>query len=776
VTKSNNIALNIKSKFIVRQILIFLFISCAFSFLIIKNFSDPLAGGSDIDIWEYMGFYLTKNLTFSPFPNLNLHNNQVFYPYGTSSVFQPWAFERDIFYAILSSLFGSGPWLKIYYILTLLITGLGTFALLIREYGLIRAMGTGYLVSYYNFYAIMEYPVHISKAVLHWTTLSFITDFLIVKRVVSGLHISLRLILLRVCLLLLSLGQDIGYIAGFALTSFTISIIFISIILCYRYFKGKSKVNQISTLTKIYRKELFARPLTSLLLIVTIIICSYIYIPLILQLFKEAYHFYLTENKNQNTGLWISPWRLLIPFFPGLNPAQPIFQKLFNDIPENIGAGSPGLFLLILAVMGIWQAHRQITIYVPLLTVFLLCLFYHPINFPTLHIFPWFTFHRKPVPSIYPVILSLFALGINFNKLRSHSRQVLSIFLVCLCCFEIYTAYSIKLYYKVYSVKELFSFNKSFYVYMNYVKEQPGEAVLDWPFCAVGGNGVGGEELCPYYHLNSGIYSLRRFHQKKVMGQYFGRLYPSQIKPYLQAGWDKLFFPGNLNIFKSTGQTRCFREEEWSFFKDFYKLNDFAGINLYVDLLPEKCLADFYKNFGNPVVETLVPAAGKVQFIPKSPDLRDQVNLALGASLKFERLLDLSESNLLTTSSPYGLSSAGLSNIETDSQSNRWRWALGPKTLLSFKLSNSQPLKLKFKFINPIADQSINVEINGVLVESISQPKIGEPIERDIQFQSIAGWNQIIFHYKDWNKYRTTFAVADDRPMAIQFQELEILP
>lgn len=465
---------------------------------------------------------------------------------------------------------------------------------------------------------------------------------------------------------------------------------------------------------------------------------------------------------------------MLIPFFPKLNPAQPIFKKLLNDLPENIGAGSPGWFLLMLAIIGLWQGRKHLTIYIPLLIIFLLCLFYHPTNFPTLNIFPWFTFNRKPVTSIYPVILSLFALGVNFHGLRFYQKQLLSIFLVLLCCTEMYTAYSIKLHYKMYSVKDLFSFNKGFYEYMNYVKKQPGEAVLDWPFCAVGGNGVGVKELCPYYHLNSGVYSLRRFHHKKVMGQYFGRLYSSQIEPYLQAGWDELFSPDNLDYFKSIGQTRCFKEDEWSFFRDFYKLNDFAGINLYVDLLPKYCLTDFYKNFGNPVIETLVPAAGKVQFIPKSPDLRRQVNLALGASLKFEPLLDLSEANLIKISSPYGMSVTGLSNIETDSQSNSWRWALGPQTLLSFKQSNAQLLKLNFKFSNPIPTQNVDVEINGVVVESISNASIGKLIERTIPFQSIAGLNQIVFRYKDWNMYHTTFAPKDDRPMSIQFLELTI--
>ncbi len=115
------------------------------------------------------------------------------------------------------------------------------------------------------------------------------------------------------------------------------------------------------------------------------------------------------------------------------------------------------------------------------------------------------------------------------------------------------------------------------------------------------------------------------------MGTYFGRLHSSQVEPYLQAGWDKMFFPDQTR----TRQARCFNEAEWSFFTDFYNFNDFAGINLYLDRLPKDCLADFYTRFGTPAVETVVPGTGVVQFIPKSTESRNQVNSTLGTSLRF---------------------------------------------------------------------------------------------------------------------------------------------
>ncbi len=617
------------------QALAFICISFIFGFLVIKNFSTPLTGWTGLGPWggvnydyveiqEYSGFYLAKNLSFNPFPQIHFFTNQSFYPYGTNGIFQPWVFEKDIFYAILHSFFGTGPWLQIYYLITVFITALGTFVLLLKDYGFARASGAGFLVSFCNFYAILKYPHHLNIAVVHWTTLSLIADFLIVKRVALRQYVSLRLILLRACLLFLSFGQDLGYIAGYALMSFTVSILFISAIACYRYFKESSKfIDFFQKKIELYKNDFFASYHICLILLSLTFIAAYIYLPLSFQIVKEAKSF---DFNGVNFGAWwTNPLRLLIPYFPIINNPKKSFEDIFIDSPEAIGAGSPGWFFVIIGTLGLWQARKQIIIFIPLILIFLLCLLYHPSLFPTLKIFPWFTFNRVGGRStiIYPVILCLFALHLNLNWLRLSKRQLLSGILVILGCIEVFTAYSFKVEYQPYLL------DKSFFTYMNYVKKQPGEAVLDWPFCIIG---AGAKSICPYYSFNSGLFTLRRFHEKKVMGQYFGRLHPSQVEPFFQAGWDKLFFPDSIN----SRQSRCFRPDEWSFFTDFYKFNDFAGINLYIERFPQECVNEFYTRFGTPTVETVIPGSGRVKFIPKSPKLRNQVNSALGTSLKFE--------------------------------------------------------------------------------------------------------------------------------------------
>lgn len=728
---------------------LFLCLSWAFSRLVIQDFSTPLTGRAGpgkvdnwdyVDNWEYIGYYFTKNFRFFPLPHLDLVNNQVFYPYGTNSVFQGWAIERDGFYALFYTLFGVGPWLQIYYLLTVLITAIGTFLLLVRDYGWMRATGAGFIVSFFNFYAIHKYPHHLNQAIAHWTTLNIIADFLLVKKVVLKQPISLRLILLRACLLILLFGQDLGYIAGFGLMSFTISMVFIFILQSYRYLRREFRlIELLSNHLANDKTEFLTYPRTSSILIGLIIAATYIYLPLVLQISSEAKSLEFTEILAG--GWWTNPLRLFIPFFPFLNPKFPL-EKIFIDSPEGVGAGSPGWFLIFLGALGLWQARKRLTIFVPLLLVFLLCLLYHPFFFPTIRIFPWFAFNRVGGRNtiIYPVILCIFALHINLNNWRWRSRQLVKSLLVFLACTELYTAYFLTLDYRPVSL------NKNFFSYMNYIKQQPGEAVLDWPFCAIGGNGVSGG-LCPYYNLNSGVHTMRRFHEKKVMGQYFGRLNPSQIEPYLQAGWDKLLLPDSRDLAKESPQVHCFRPNEWSFFTDFYKFNDFAGINLYLNLLPDDCVAEFYKRLGKPVAETIIPGPGRVKFIPKSPELKSQVNLALGTKLKFEVLLNLSESNLLEVDSPYSLTLTGLESIEKDNKNGNFRWGLAPETVISFRLSESQPLEVKIKFENLVEGQIIKVKFNHN-EETISNLKLGATVERQLRLSGIAGLNKLVISYE----------------------------
>jgi hypothetical protein len=141
--------------------------------------------------------------------------------------------------------------------------------------------------------------------------------------------------------------------------------------------------------------------------------------------------------------------------------------------------------------------------------------------------------------------------------------------------------------------------------YLQTVRDEPGKAVLDWPFCIQGGDGVANADgLCPYYHQQNGVNALRRFYHKAVVGQYVGRLHPDLVRPFLRDGWPRLLAPGYR-----------FTEADWAFLDHFLRANQFAGINLYPDLLTPDQTAAFLAHYGPALAEAQYPRAGKLLFL-----------------------------------------------------------------------------------------------------------------------------------------------------------------
>ncbi len=134
---------------------------------------------------------------------------------------------------------------------------------------------------------------------------------------------------------------------------------------------------------------------------------------------------------------------------------------------------------------------------------------------------------------------------------------------------------------------------------------------------------------------------------------------------------------------------------------------------------------------------------------------------------------DVAEADLLQANSPNGLTITGMSAIEKNAQGN-WRWALGPETRVTFNMSKAQPVALDFSFTNPIRDQDVVIEANGVTVERIENIKLNDTVKRRAEFQGVEGSNTVVFKYKGWNTKPVTIAPNDKRPMAISFTQLKI--
>ncbi|GAA4410712.1 hypothetical protein GCM10023187_35650 [Nibrella viscosa] len=597
-------------------IVVLLLATVFYGLFVIKDFRNPITDWGDTDVWEYYGYYFAKNLSFSPLPTLDLVNNQLAYPYGTNQALQDWAVERELFYAFLYRLMGTtGPYLQMYLIVSVLLIAFGVFGLLRPVVGNPKAGLAAGVMAFCNFYAIHKYPGHLAFTALHWTTLSLVTDWLLGRRVWLQQPLTLRFLLVKALFLALVLGQNLGYVAGYALSGFSLTTLFCMGVYLNRRRRVPFRA-YISLDPFVYRGQ-------HLLLLTGIVAVAFLYIPLVLQIAAAAKSL---QSASLPMGIfWDNPLRLWLPLLPGISPYHLDYQPWLRDSTEGMGPSSPGLFLTALGLIGFFHARNK-AVYLPLLVLMGLCLLFHTTRLPTLRIFPWFLFTRvsSRATLIYPVILTLLALSVEWKRLPALLRAGI----IALALAETGTAYQAHVaYFNPVAV------HQPFYAYMNTVKQTPGEAVLDWPFCALGDNGLG-EDLCPFFYQTSGTFALRRFHDKKVMGFFLGRLHPAQIAPFEQANWPCLFMPNNPNLFKATRQRRCFTGTEMQRFADFFAYNDFCGINLYPDLLAPGCEEAFYQRFGRPVAETELRFTGRVVFIPKPDSLRRRLNPALGKRIR----------------------------------------------------------------------------------------------------------------------------------------------
>jgi hypothetical protein len=563
---------------------------------VIGNFSHPLSDGNDTDQFEYVGYFFGKNLSLWPFPHLNLINTQTFYPYGTNNVFLDWGFERDYWYTVCSRLLGApGPYLQPYYVFSLVLTATGTYWLLRPLSGSVRAFLAGLIVSVFNFYALYKFPVHMNVCVGHWTVLCMVATYRLLWLVLNRQAVSLPYFLGWVWLHVLVLGQELGYVAGFALTFTTLTVPVVAIAL---YQWSQVVPNWPRVVGHYVRQQYQTRTAVSWLLVSAILLTLWLYLPLTLQIAFTAWQ--ADYGAVPETRAWSHPIRLLLPYLPGLDSLAVPYQHWLHDTFESYGQGSPGLYLVILGVMGLWQMRRNVLLWLPIVLMLLLCLLYHPVLFPTLKIFPWFSFNRHGgrASLIYPVLFMLLALPVRWPDARNARWVVYCLALLMLT--EWTHGFRTRLQIPLDTVSD------DVLRYCATIRQQPGVAVLDWPFCTVGADGVGAPEgLCPYYDQQNAIFTFRRFYDKSGVGQYFGRLPPAEIQPFLRDGWPRLLTPG-----------RAFTTRDWQFLDGFLHRNNFAGINLYPDLLTPEQVAGFYRRYGYPIAETRFPAAGRVVFIP----------------------------------------------------------------------------------------------------------------------------------------------------------------
>jgi antitoxin (DNA-binding transcriptional repressor) of toxin-antitoxin stability system len=695
---------------------------------VIRDFGGPIGDYNESFLHEYLAWYASKHLTFWPLPHLALHNDTILYPFGANGALQSWCAERDILFALLKPLFPRAPLLQLYYLLGVVASSLGTFLLLRRRHGDVRAALTAVLIHAFNFYAMQKYAYHYNIACCHWATLGIVCDFAIAEELVAERHVRLRLLLLRVLLVALAFGLELGHVLGFALTSALLTGLFVLGYGIREAWTGRLRARDCWDR---WRAEGRAHRGQIIFLVAGIAIVSWLYGSVVVGIVRDSME--LAQVEAKAVAWWASPLRLFIPYTPWLHPSmQPQLLHVRGDNAEvGMGGGGAGLFLLALAAIGLFQARRRLLAYLPLLLGFALYVASSP-SLPLLRVLPWFSFLRVYQRStvVYTAILALLAIDVSLARLGPRLRAAAWTVLCAVAALELTTLVIIKRHHPAYA------FSPAQLAYLDTVKKLPGEAVLDFPFCIIGGNGDVGAGLCPFWERLKGVFALQRFHEKKVIGQYMGRLHPSQVKPFVEQGWAWMNAPDDPDISRANRQRRCLRPVEWELVEQFFVLNDFAAIQLAVDRLPLGCAEQFRARFGQPIATMKLAGAGRLELIPKKPQWRGRVDRARGKQLR-ARFTIPDDVELVQRAIPGDIRLHNFWSVESDG-SRAWRWVFPPARVV-FWVAEPREVELVARFQVHFGGVDVGITVDDAPVARWVELKRRPEATRTARFRLAAG-------------------------------------
>ncbi len=732
-----------------------------FAVTVVRDFRGPMLGHGDLDQWLHQADYFARNLSLRPWPVLQLDNDQLFFPYGGNNVLLPWTFEMDIWTSVQNRLLGFGPWLQTYFLFSLLVTAVGGFVILVRECAAARAALLAGALAFANYYAIGKFPGHIMVAASHWTALGIVLDAVIVRRHCQGRGWSARLVALRALLLGLALGLDLAYVAGMSLTSFAASAAFVALrsAALDRFSPARLRARAAAALAEL-RASAGAHRVQVAALFAAALVAGTFYGSLTLQVRAAVERFDFTGVPMG--AWWANPLRMLIPVLPFFNPVRNEFA--FNDSHEGLFAASPGAFFVLAAALGVLAAGRLRVATVPALVVLAAFLSFHGYDRPWLRALPWFAFARVTgrFSTAYPALLVALGLGAPDPMFRRRGGRVVAALGAALLVTEAATAYSVSFT----KPRQVWTPDRELMAMMRRIRETPGAAVLDWPFCLAGGNGVGTGEVGRFYGLQAGISSLQAFHGKKIVGTYFGRLHPDQLRPFEAAGWPRLFLPDNRDPGAARRQRRDFLPREWEFLEAFVQANDFAGVVLYTDILPRETVAGFHARFGEPVAWARGRPYGRIEFIPKPAAWRALTDPARGRALRLE---------------PRAVPWPADQRISLgDVRAEDWlvRGWDGPNTegraaVLAFALDRVEPLFLSVR-LQPYGRQRMSVELNGQTVVATRTLRGRQTVTAALPPEWLRPENTVVLHLPDARSPKSLGKSGDTRVLGVEAEWLQI--
>lgn len=582
-----------------------------YALFVVQDFSGPLIGGEDYDgsyrgdanYFEFLGYYVRDHYHFGLHP-ISFFTTDVAFPEGTHIGLLSWCAERDLFNALLLTLVGRGPWIQVYVTLGAALGAVGVTAILAKYYGVLRASFVGFAASFLSFYAWYKYPYHVNIVAIHWVTMSIAADAVAILVAFRKERLTTSFLVFRASLLVLSLGLDLGYIAGHALTSFCVTTFCMWGLLGARDSRILGRFALVlpeHPLDEIRaHKAAFAGASALLALGVGI------YLPFVLAVVKDTTTYPMTDPGG---NFWASQFHALFPYLPGLHPNSRLVHDIFGN-DEGIGEYTPGFAVLIAAGVGIWLTHKRGTsaLVKPFLVTAILIFAFHPRWCKTLQIFPWFAYYRVAGRGtvVLPELLAIIA--VSADAWPTWAKRVVGGFAVA----EFLTA--------LFLVNDFrpSHLSPNQFAYFDTVSKAPGKGLLEWPFCIASANSSITQDLCPYYNQISTAYAYRRFHQKSTVSIYLSRVHETQLKHWLDDGWRDMFMPDDPKREHPKKELRCFSDEQWAKFDALYRNNDFAGIQLYADLLPTECVTQFHERYGMPKASEIFPRVGRVEFLPRA--------------------------------------------------------------------------------------------------------------------------------------------------------------
>ncbi|MDR3607133.1 MAG: hypothetical protein P4M08_07120 [Oligoflexia bacterium] len=132
------------------------------------------------------------------------------------------------------------------------------------------------------------------------------------------------------------------------------------------------------------------------------------------------------------------------------------------------------------------------------------------------------------------------------------------------------------------------------------IRQTPGTAVLDLPFCVAGGNGVCTDQQCPNYPAATIGVCMRNWHDKDVYGLYSARMVPANCENYNRSPY--------WSWFNAWRAQRCFNSADWEQFCSYLNQHtELSAILLYPEIwfgaASPDCQAEFRRHLGGPLGE-----------------------------------------------------------------------------------------------------------------------------------------------------------------------------